>query len=420
MRKRQHMLFGKRIYHRESQLFVHGSFFRRIRAEILQSIIHEPHVPFEIETQPSERNRFGKFRKSRTFLRNHKRVRTLSVHDSVQLFNKLCRFKVFSAAETVREPFIPAKIMVEHTAHSIDPQTVKMEFAQPIQSVRNQEAHNLASPVIKQQRPPLRHLGAERFCGFEQCSSVKSAQSALILCEMRRNPVHYNPNAAFMRIIHKLRKLFGRTVTRRDRIIARDLITPAVIQRVFGKRQKLNMRITHSYAVIDEFASQFRVVHALFPRAGVNLVYVYRFGEKIPLRTEFKIFAVGPHIPGNAVKHACRSRSKFRTECERVGFKHRLPVPAGNCKLVSVALSCLRNTAAPTARFSEFFHRICALFPIVEIAHNGYSNRIRCKNGEFPIADASGVPLVRTQRAISICIFAVIKKIDCRFVHFSS
>ena len=180
------------------------------------------------------------------------------------------------------------------------------------------------------------------------------------------------------------------------------------------------MRITHSYAVIDEFASQFRVVHALFPRAGVNLVYVYRFGEKIPLRTEFKIFAVGPHIPGNAVKHACRSRPKFRTECERVGFKHRLPVPAGNCKLVSVALSCLRNTAAPTARFSEFFHRICALFPIVEIAHNGYSNRIRCKNGEFPIADASGVPLVRTQRAISICIFAVIKKIDCRFVHFSS
>lgn len=224
----------------------------------------------------------------------------LSVHDSVQLFNELYRFKIFSAAETVREPFIPAKIMVEHAAHSIDPQTVKVEFAQPIQRIRNQEAHNLASSVIKQQRPPLRHLGAERFCGFEQCASVKSAQSALILCEMRRNPVHYNPNAAFVRIIHKLRKLFGRTVTRRDRIIARDLITPAVIQRVFGKRQKLNMRIPHSYAVIDEFASQFRVVHALFPRAGVNLVYVYRFGEKIPLRTEFKIFAVGPHIPGNA------------------------------------------------------------------------------------------------------------------------
>ncbi len=228
MRDRKHKILGEGVEEREGQAVVIELSEQTVEREIAQAVVHPAHIPFEVEAETAEIDRFRHHRPGGALLGYHHDVAVLAEYSLIELFYKCHGFEILSPAVGVRTPFavLTPVVEIEHGRNGIDPQPVRMVDLEPKQRARHQEALNLRPAVVKNASAPLLVLALVRVGVFVACLSVKFVETERVLRKVRRNPVQYNSYAAFVAFINKIHKVVRSAVTRGRREVSGDLISP--------------------------------------------------------------------------------------------------------------------------------------------------------------------------------------------------
>src|SRR5258705_7482240 len=207
----------------------------RICLEVFESVMHPPHIPLEIETQPTGINWMTHGGPGGRLFRNHHRSRTNPVSNLIQLFQKGQCFQVLTAAKFVWEPlaFLAAIVQIKHRSHSIHPQSVDMKFLEPEERVSDKEVSDFVAAVIEDIGAPVGMLALARIEMFIERRPIKPGESKRILRKMRRDPIHDHADPPLVQVINQVTKIVGRTVTGRRSIIITNLVAPGWTIRMF-------------------------------------------------------------------------------------------------------------------------------------------------------------------------------------------
>ena len=295
--------------------------------------------------------------------------------ERLQEFN---RFKIFTSAVFICNPFavLAVIVKVEHWSNCVNSYAVKMKFLEPKCCTRHKEWANFISAEVKHSCSPAVMLALSRVWVFIKRRAVKFIKSVLILWKMCRYPVKNNADTRFMTFVNKIHQILGRAVAWGCGKIARYLIAPASVIRIFRKRHKLNVGISHLFNIRDKLVRQIPVrieiaVLVLLPRACVHLVYVYRRGINVWGIAFFNPLIVLPLMAAlDFIEFWGSTGSCLGMKSIRVAFKDDFSRPCGYGKFVRVKLLyAVNNTFPNAARFRKHSHRCCLYVPIVKIAY---------------------------------------------------
>ena len=105
----------------------------RIVGEILQSVVHPAHIPFQAEAQTAEINRSRDHGPRRGFLGEGLDARIFLVRLHIELAKEFDGFQILAAAIFVGEPFAGfARIIeIQHGRDRVYSQSVDVIFIQP-------------------------------------------------------------------------------------------------------------------------------------------------------------------------------------------------------------------------------------------------------------------------------------------------
>ena len=135
-----------------------------------------------------------------------------------------------------------------------------MELLDPEQRIRNQKVSDFILPIIKYLGSPVRMLPLLRVGIFISRGTVKVGQSMDISGKMSRNPVQDHANLILMKVIDHPCKIFRRSITGSRCEIARHLISPGAIKRVFRNPHQFNMRVSHVLYILGDLFRKFPVI----------------------------------------------------------------------------------------------------------------------------------------------------------------
>ena len=228
VRVRQHVVFRESVHHREGQPVMVVAAEVGVELHVIERVVHEAHVPLEAEAEPARIGGRGDERKCRRLLRDGYRPRVLREHRRVELAQEIHRSEVYVAAFLIRGvlPVAPAIVEVEHRAYRVDAYAVDVVLLKEQARRGYEEALHLIRRVVKDHRAPLGVLRHACFFALKEGRAVKSAQTMLVLREVRRDPVHYHREPSFVQPVDKILKIVGIAVARGRRVVARDLIAP--------------------------------------------------------------------------------------------------------------------------------------------------------------------------------------------------
>ena len=134
-----------------------------------------------------------------------------------------------------------------------------MIFIRPEHCICNQKIGNLRTSIIKNQSSPVWMHALSRIRMLIQTSSIKIRQSKIIFWKMCRHPVQNHTNSLFMKIVHKVHKIFTCSITAGRRIISGHLITPGTIKRMFHHRHQFHVSISHLFYILGNLRCKFTV-----------------------------------------------------------------------------------------------------------------------------------------------------------------
>ena len=226
----------------------------RIKAHILEHVVHPAHVPLVIEAHTTHIYRLGNQRPSRRFLGNHECLWMILENSLIELAQEIHGFEIARIAVFIRLPlaiFAPI-VQIQHIGNRIDTQPIDMELFKPEHGIGNQEALNLRAAIIEVRRTPFPVLGALLVVRLIKRLSIEVAQSLLIFAKMSRYPVHDDSDAILMCLVNEITEIIRLTVAARHRKISRSLIPPGTIERMLTERHELNMRIVHFLRIADK------------------------------------------------------------------------------------------------------------------------------------------------------------------------
>ena len=158
---------------------------------------------------------------------------------------------------------------------------------------------------------------------------------------MRRDPVENDADARLVEGVHERHEVFGRAEAGSDGIVARDLIAPRTVKRVFAYGHEFNVRIAHFLDVLHKFGCKvaIRIIIAVvmnLPGKKIDFVYVHGRTIYIFFLEIFKILSVLPDIPIQIVQLGARGGRRFRMKCVRIGFQQFPTVLCGNAIFINV------------------------------------------------------------------------------------
>ena len=222
---------------------------------------------------------------------------------------------------------------------------------------------------------------------FIEGCAVKTSQRKIILREVGRYPVQNDTNAVFMAGIDEIFEFVGCAVTAGCRIIACYLITPAAVKGMFCHRQEFQMGIAHFFHIGDQFFRQFcigqeSVFFRTEPAAQMYFINAHRRFMYIIFLSGCHPFAVFPFIAFQRIQHGCCVGAQFGIQTVRVSFIHCITIKLYHMEFIAVAFLHAGNKDFPNAGFFQFTHRMSAVIPQVEIAHNADCFCIGCPYGE--------------------------------------
>ena len=134
-----------------------------------------------------------------------------------------------------------------------------MVLLNPEHSGRNEEACYLVTAVVEDVCAPLLVLTDSPVLILIAACAVKAAETVSVLGEVSRNPVEDNADAFLVAAVDKVHQVLGLAVTRGSGKVTCNLIAPASVKRILGKRHKLNVGVAHLFNVGYELVSQLAV-----------------------------------------------------------------------------------------------------------------------------------------------------------------
>ena len=247
MRKRQNEILIELIHRRKGKQVMSARTIGKICLYIVKRVVHPAHIPFQMKTEASIFRRISHKRPGGRLFCDHKRFGEVGAYRFIALLHKFDRIEILFGAlfvEFLLCRIIHTKIEVQNAGHAIHTDTVDMKFAYPIQKIGDKKAAHLAAAHIKFERAPVGMLFF-----FEQFFAIKTRKAMRVLAKTTRYPVENNANVLLVAAINKMTQAIGRTIARGGRKIARDLVSPRSIKRMFHERHNLDVRIAHLFYV---------------------------------------------------------------------------------------------------------------------------------------------------------------------------
>ena len=350
----------------------------RFALQILQRIMHEPHIPFETKTEATQCGWLRHAGECCRLLSDGDNAGTIAVSLVIHALEKGDGLKVLAPAMFVGNPFalFARVIQIEHGGHRIDAKPVEMITVKPEQSIVNEVAGDLAAAEIEDRGVPVRMISLARVLMLVECCAIKASEAMFVGWEMRWHPVENDADSSLVGHIDQCGETFGIAKTRGGRIKPRWLITPGGIEGMLGDRHQFYMGEPHIGHITDQVFSQFsiaqkRVPGLALPRSEMDLIN----GDWRPsLVTRFARLQIGGVSPFELVSNSDTGRclgAKLRGKTKWIGFQWQ-KFSARSQQLILVGLP--RDRAGyedfPHADVKPLAHDMAAAIPVIEIANN--------------------------------------------------
>ena len=251
-----------------------------------------------------------------------------------------------------------------------------------------------------------------------QMRAVKLDKAVTVLGKMRRHPIHDNADAGLMKFVNHIAEIVRIAETRSRREHAGNLIPPGSVQRMFGQRQKLDMRKAHVADIGDKIVGKLAVSQIFFamfalaaPGTEMNLVNGHRTVETVGLLAVVHPVFVFPMIIFDVVNDRCRIRPFFGIKSNRIRLNQYVVLLGFDFVFVKFALPDAGNENIPDAAGRMFAHNVDTSVPIVEAADDGNTLGIRRPDGKTYAGHAVHRHRMRTEFFIHVKMGAFGKEI---------
>ena len=222
-----------------------------------------------------------------------------------------------------------------------------------------------------------------------------------VLGEVSGYPVEDNADAFLVALVYERHEHIGRAVAGGGSIVAGYLIAPGSVKGILGHRHELDMGVAHLLDVGDQLLSQLVIgegiaVGILSPGACVNLIDIEGVLKMVVFHLVLVPSFIIPLILVVVVDDGSVVGTGLGMERERIGFEDLLKPGGLYTILVDRCLAEVGDPAFPHAAFRDLVHMVCHLIPAVEIADNGYSQRVGRPYAEHGALNAVHPVVVRT------------------------
>ena len=300
-----------------------------------------------------------------------------------------------------------------------------MVLLQPVQGAGDQEALHFVHAEVEDHGAPFLVLAAAGVGVLIAGLTVKHVQAELVLGEVRRDPVHDDPDAGAVHLVHKGHQVLGGAVAAGGGKVARHLIAPAAVEGVFHDGQQLHVGVAHLGEVRDQQVGQLGVIvghigAVLFllhlPAAGVHLVDVHGAVDEVFGFLGLLPGGVGPAEAGQIVHLAAVGRPGLGMEGVGIGLVHQVPGPGDDGVLVDVVLLHARDEQLPDGSAVDLFHGVAARFPAVEVAHHADSGGVGGPQAEHDALFPALFFQVGTKEALGLKVVALFVQVHRQVV----
>ena len=365
-----------------------------IQLDVVEDVVHPPHVPFQVEAQAALQaalpHRVGHTGPGGGLLGDHHHV-GMGVEDvGVQGLEEVHRLQVLVPAEHIGHPLavLPAVVQVEHGGHRVHPQAVDVVLLQPEQGGGEQEGAHLIPAVVEHPGAPVGVLPLAGVGVLVAGLPVELVQAEGVLGEVGGHPVQDHADAGLVELIHQPHEVVRGAEAAGGREIAGALIAPGGVQGVLGDGEQLHMGEAHLLHVghqvlADVPVGEHLVVAGAPPGAQVDFINIQRAAVYGVLGPVVHPALVAPLVAGQVVQLGGVAGAGLGVEGVGVGLGQH---PAGggvDGVFIGVILLQAGNKDLPDAAV-QGLHGVGILAPAVEIAHNGHLLGMGSPDTEHP------------------------------------
>ena len=334
MGQNQHEMLAVRVNHGKGQLIVVVGAEIGIIADIIEEIVHPPHVPLHGKTESVIVQIPGDLGPGGGLLRDGQRPSSPLLDHAVDVLQKFHGLQVLVAAIDIGYPLsiVLSVVEIQHRSHRIHADAIRMILFDPVQGVGDQIVTHFRPSVIVDESAPV---GVEPLSGIlmlVQACPVERGQSPGIPREMGRNPVQNHADARFVQLVYEVHEVLRGPVSGRRRIVADDLIAPGTVERMLHYRHQLHMRISHFLHIGNHFRRQFAIIVVQPPilrlgeRTQIHFIDADRFPVEVLLLPGRDPAFILPGKPVDIADHGCGIRPELLAE--GVGIRLQISEPA--------------------------------------------------------------------------------------------
>ena len=380
------------VHHAERELVVVVLAVDGFVLDVAQEVVHPAHVPLVVETEAALLGRARDAGEARGFLGDEDGVRREAAHDAVQVLQELDGVVVDVAAVLVRDPFARALavVEVEHGGDRVYAEAVAVEFLEPVHRVRDEEVLDFVAAQVEDVGAPVRVFALARVGVLVAGGAVKAAERMGVLGKVRGDPVEDYADFGLVAQVHEMPELVGGAVAARGGVVARHLVAPGLVERVFRERQEFHVGVAHFLEVGDESFGEFVPVEETVgvgrvaaPGTGVDFVDVHGRAENLGCPVRLHVEVVAPFVAVEVRGDGGGCRAHFAEFRERVHFHVEVAVGAVDFETVEFAFTEVRDEDFPDAGTAEHAHLVAASVPAVETANNGNGLGVGGPDGEL-------------------------------------
>ena len=423
MREHEHEVLGVVIDHGEGELVIAALPEERIRTHVAEEVVHEAHVPLEVEAEAVLLDVTGDVRPCRGLLCDEQSARKALMELRVQMLQELHRIEVLVAAVDVPRCILALTtiVEVEHGGHGIHTDTIRMIAVCPEHRTADEEVRHLVLPVVEGQGAPVRVAREPWIRILIEARSIELCKPPAVAREVRRYPVEDDADASLMHVIHEVHEVLRCTVAARRSVVAGPLIAPARIERMLHHRHELNMRIAlllhiirhlhRELTVIVELGAELRsavlIDCLLLPCEGAEVQLIDRHrlfldAGDAALRLLLLPCRIRPRKLSDVFHDGGIARTKLEAEGIRIDLQERLLVVTLDLILIEAARGEVRDEQLEHAGIAEALHHMAAAIPEVEVADDRNTLCVRCPYGERDTIDAVDPDRMRAHLLIDV------------------
>src|SRR6266516_1254332 len=319
-------------------------------------------------------------------------------------------------------------IQVEHRSDGIDAQAIDMMLAQPEERASDQEVAHLAAPIIEDIRTPLFVLALARIGVLVEMCPIKVAQGRPIFGEVRGDPVEQDADALLVHVVDEILEILRRTVTAGWCKVARRLVAPGAVERIFGDGQQLDMRKAQVFHIVCQGMRQLAIGHkAIFfvgaflmplwnvaPGTQVDLVDRDGLAERPKLFSPLQPCLVLPGVLMDIGDDAGCPGAQFGEKAIGIGLIDRVVVEARiDGVLVDLAGPESRHKALPNAQVVvAALHRRLRAIPAVEVADRRDGACIRRPERKIDARDSMYRAELRAELIVDVVVPPLPKQVE--------